>query len=235
VTRDTVVYIGGEYDYLTLKNYRQAILDYGRAIGLPELKSEHYHEETVPGDQLDEALRRCADGSVFITVSLACFGQRPSQQRQRILALLGRGVDVHVLGLGRVDEHLAVLKNCWSVFAALEDQLNEAERTLAEERERLEQRMSSFEDRLVARMSDKLGHGAVKAFYNGHAEPIPDVVTSPPSDPVAAHVKELRTAKNWTQENLAAKAGVSVSMVKRIETSGKGDVARVLNVLEHTT
>jgi hypothetical protein len=224
-------------DFLTLKNYRTAIVDYGKHIGLPELKSDNYLEEAVPGDVLDEALRRCADGSVFITVSLACFGQRPSHQRQRILALLGRGVDVHIIGLGRVDEHLAVLKTCWSVFSTLEDQLVQAERDLQDERERLAQDKLRFEDKLVARMSEQLGHGAVRAFYsNGHAEPINDMATSPPtpSDPVADHVKTLREAKGWTQQQLAEKAGVNVSMVKRLETSGKGDVARVLNVLEHT-
>jgi hypothetical protein len=97
VNKHTIVYVGGQHDYHTLKGFRQAILDYGKTIGLPELKSEHYSEEVIPGAVLDEAM------------SLSSFGSTPSKQRQNLLGLLGRGADVHVLGLGRVDSVLGVL------------------------------------------------------------------------------------------------------------------------------
>lgn len=89
-----------------------------------------------------------------------------------------------------------------------------------------------FEDRLVARMSDRLGHGAVKEFYgaNGSHAAEPAEV----SDPTALRVKELREQRGWSQEQLAEKAGCSRSMVQRIEALGRGqDLGRVLNVLEH--
>jgi hypothetical protein len=178
MSRQTIVYISGNHEYLDLKGFRKAIMDYGQANGLGEMKSEMYSEEVVPGPVLEECLNRAASGAAFVVNSLAAFGVRPSEQRERIITLLGKGVDIHVLGLGRIDSFLHILKACWTVGLELEREMNQLrldydahERGLAEEKQK-------FEDRLVSRMSDVMGHGAVKLFYaNGgsaDATPTPD-------------------------------------------------------------
>jgi len=47
---------------------------------------------------------------------------------------------------------------------------------------------------------------------------------------LADHAKALRLFKGWTRETLAARAGVSVSSLKRFETTGKASLQLVLKV-----
>ena len=54
-------------------------------------------------------------------------------------------------------------------------------------------------------------------------------LTRRPSDAVAAHVRQLRVARNWSQEQLANEAGMSKDAVSRIE---RGDRRARLDTLE---
>src|SRR5258707_1222788 len=103
MSRQVIVYVSGAHEWIDLKGYRKAILDYGQANGLGELKSDMYQEEVVPGAVLNEAIKSAQSGAAFITNSLTSFGTRPSEQRKHLLEMIGRGVDVHVLSVGRID------------------------------------------------------------------------------------------------------------------------------------
>jgi DNA-binding transcriptional regulator YiaG len=235
VTKQVIVYIAGSHEWVDLKGYRKAILDYGQANGLGELKSEMSMEEVVPGAVLAEAIKGAQSGAAFITNSLASFGIKPSEQRERILALLGKGVDLHILGLGRVDGFLHILKAGWEAAGAMETQLGELERDYEAHEQQLRDRMAAFEDKLVARMSAVVGHGSVKEFYsNGGSTPEPEV-TPEVTDETAIHVRELREQRGWSQEQLAEAAKCTKSMVQRIETLGRGQaLGEILSLLEHT-
>jgi DNA-binding XRE family transcriptional regulator len=229
MTKHAIVYIGGQHDHFVLKGYRQQCLEYAKALGLGELKGEAYFEEVVPGPVLEECLSRAADGSVFITNAIASFGAKPSEQRRRILALLGRGVSVLVHGLGNIEQHLVALKAGWEASAPLEAELAQLQADYADHEAQLAERMERFEERLVSRLSELKGVAAVREYFgaNGHSEP---EVT----DETALHVKQLREGKGWSQDQLATAAGTSKSQIQRIETSGKGtDLGKVLSVLEH--
>jgi DNA-binding XRE family transcriptional regulator len=208
-------------------------VNYAFQQGLGELKSDQYSEEAVPGAILQEIMQRALPGSHFITNSLAAFGTKPSEQRQRIRELQGRDVTVHVLGLGPIDNVMNVLKAAWDAAGPLEEQLLQMEQDYAAHEEQLTERMARFDDKLVARLSELKGHGAVKEFYglNGHVStPAETEVT----DPTAIRVRELREAKGLSQQQLADMAQVSKSQVQRIETTGRGtELAKVLSVLEH--
>jgi hypothetical protein len=191
MTRAVTVYIGGAHEYIDLKGFRKAILDYGQANALGELKSDMYSEEVVPGATLTECIKSAQSGTVFVVNSLSAFGVRPSEQRDRIITLLGKGADVHILGLGRIDSFLHVLKAAWQAGAELEREMaqmqidyDEHERQLADEKQR-------FEDRLVSRMSEVMGHGAVKAFYSNGGS-VPDASASADvelTDPAVEHTQ----------------------------------------------
>jgi Helix-turn-helix domain len=228
VSKQVIVYISGQHEYHVLQGYRKAILDYARANGLPELKSDHNMEEVVPGAVLKEAMQLAGDGSTFIVVSLSSFGQAPSQQRENILGLLGRGVDVHVVGLGRVDGYLHILKAAWASAADMERRMVQMEKEHDEHEQELRERMERFENRLVSRLAETRGVAVVKEYFgaNGHSEPV--------TDETALHIRQLREAKGLSQEQLAQAAGTSKSMVQRCETIGKGaDISKILSVLEH--
>jgi ribosome-binding protein aMBF1 (putative translation factor) len=227
-----IVYLSGAHEYVVRKGFRQTCLDYAAAQGLGELKSDQYSEEAVPGAILQEVMQRASPGSHLVTNSLASFGLKPSEQRTRIRELQGRDVTVHIIGMGPIDSHLAVLKACWDAAAPLEAALEQLEKDYATHEAQLAERMSRFEDRLVARLSEVKGHQAVREFYgvNGNTPEQPAEVT----DETALHVRGLREAKGLSQEQLATAAGVSKSQIQRIETSGRGtEIARVLSVLEH--
>ena len=240
MSRQVTCYIGGEQS-TAAGGFRsgwtsattQSIRSYCQAAGLPVPASdETMPEEVVPGPILEQAIASTLPGSAFVTNGLGSFGAKPSEQRERILALLGKDVDVHVLGLGRIDDHIGILKLCWSAFAELERQLADLERDYADQEQRLRDRMAAFEDKLIARMAETVGQSSVKLFYgaNGSHAPEPEPVT----DPTALHVKQLREARKWSMEELAEKAGTSKGMIQRIETKGKGEaLGRVLSVLEH--
>jgi hypothetical protein len=230
VTKQLICYIGGQHEYQVLKHLREAVVEYGKGRGWGTLSSEQYHEEVVPGDVLQQAMSLAGDGAVFVVNSLQALGIKPSDQRARILALLGRNVDVHVLGLGSISECLAVLRAAWDAAAPLEARLAELEREFDAHEAELNARMASFEDRLVSRMSEVMGHGAVKAFYGVNGGSHPEPVT----DPTALHVRALREAKGWSQQQLADAAGVSKSQVQRLESVGKStDQSKIVSALEH--
>lgn len=229
MTKSVITYVGGSHEYQALKHLREAIVEYGKGRGWGEIKSDTYHEEVVPGDVLHEAMSRAGDGAVFVTNALSAFGVKPSEQRARILALLGKGVDTHVMGLGSVGEHLAVLQAAWDAAAPLEARLAELEADYAKHEAELADRMARFEDKLISRLSEVRGHGAVKEFYgvNGGSHP-------EPTDPIALQVRQLREARGWSQDQLAAAAGVSKSQVHRLETLGKStDKGKIFSALEH--
>jgi hypothetical protein len=177
------IYIGGNLDYLSLKGLRKAILDFGQANNLGELRSENYTEETVPGPALRECIQNAQPNSVFVVNSLAAFGTKPSEQRERIHTLLGKQVDVFILGLGPVANFLHILRACWAAGMELEREMAQMqadydahERALADEKQK-------FEDRLVSRMSEVMGHGSVKAFYsNGGPHEAEPAVTPEPAE-----------------------------------------------------
>jgi ribosome-binding protein aMBF1 (putative translation factor) len=233
MTKQVIVYISGAHEYVDLKGYRKAILDYGQANGLGELRSDMYQEEVVAGDVLAQCIKSAQSGAAFITNSLTSFGVKPSEQRAHVITLIGKGCDVHILGLGRIDSYLHVLKEAWSAAGAMEKQLSELEADYAEREQQLRDRMAAFEDKLVARMSAVVGHSGVKEFYsNGGSAPEPEPEVT---DPTALRVRELREAKQWSQADLAEKAGTSKSMIQRIESQGRGsDLGKVMSVLEHT-
>lgn len=235
MTREVLCYISGPNEMTD----RKAVLEYVLANGLGEvrrgvfgqgLKSEDCLAEVVPGPLLAEAIKAAQDGG-FVTNGLSSFGVRPSEQRANILALMAKNVDVHIVGLGRVDTVLHILKATWEAGAELERQMSELERDYADQEQRLRDRMASFEDKVVARMAEVVGQSSVKQFYtNGSHAPEPEPVT----DPTALRVKELREARKWSMEQLAEAAGTSKGMIQRIEQRGKGEaLGRVLSVLEH--
>jgi DNA-binding XRE family transcriptional regulator len=225
-----LIYITGAHEYAVRTGFRKSCVDYAFQQGLGELKSDQYSEEAVPGAILTEIMQRAAPGSHFITNSLSAFGLKPSEQRQRIRELQGRDVTVHVLGLGPIDNVMSVLKAAWDAAAPLEATLEQMERDYQAHEEQVAERMARFEDRLVARLSEVRGHGAVKEFYGlngGHAE-------APVTDETAIHVRQLREQRGLSQQQLADMAQVSKSQVQRIETTGRGtELAKVLSVLEH--
>jgi len=216
MAKQVTCYIGGEHPTTVLDGFKGAIRDYCAANGLPAPKSEHQMpEEVVPGVVLQEAIASVQSGGAFVTNGLGSFGSKPSEQRERILSLLAKGADVHILGLGRVDGFLHILKSCWEAGAELERQLSELERDYADQEQRLRERMAAFEDKLVARMADVVGQSSVKLFYSNG-------------------VRELREQRGWSMEELAAKAGTNKAMIQRLETRGKGEaLGRVMSVLEH--
>ena len=225
-----IIYISGAHEYAVRTGFRKSCVDYAFAQGLGELKSDQYSEEAVPGAILAEVMSRALPGSHLVTNSLSAFGVKPSEQRARIRELQGRDVTVHIIGLGPIDNVMNVLKAAWEAAAPLEEQLLQMEKDYAQHEAQLAERMSRFEDRLVARLSEVKGHAAVKEFYglNGNSTPEQEV-----TDETALHVRELREAKGMSQEQLAAAAGVSKSQVQRIESLGRGtDLAKVLSVLE---
>jgi ribosome-binding protein aMBF1 (putative translation factor) len=227
-----LIYITGAMEYEIRKGLRKSCTDYSYQQGLGDCtKSDAYSEEAVPGAILAEVMSRASPGSHFITNSLSAFGVRPSEQRARIRELQGRDVTVHVLGLGPIDNVMAVLKACWDAAAPMEAALDQMEKDFAEHEQQLAERMQRFEDRLVSRLSELKGYQAVREYFgaNGHADPLPEV-----TDETAIHVRQLREAKGLSQQQLADMAQVSKSQIQRIETSGKGtELAKVLSVLEH--
>ena len=233
MAKQVTCYIGGEHPTTVLDGFKGAIRDYCAANGLPAPKSEHQMpEEVVPGVVLQEAIASVQSGGAFVTNGLGSFGSKPSEQRERILSLLAKGADVQILGLGRVDGFLHILKSCWEAGAELERQLSELERDYADQEQRLRERMAAFEDKLVARMADVVGQSSVKLFYsNGGTPPAAEVT---PTDPTALRVRELREQRGWSMEELTAKAGTNKAMIQRLETRGKGEaLGRVMSVLEH--
>jgi DNA-binding XRE family transcriptional regulator len=242
-----LIYVSGIGDYNATEAIRRAAVDYciahgwSDAISIPQdpsrghpgLRSECYIEEAIPGPLLQETIRRLGNGAVLLVSRLADFGVKPSEQRARIRELQGRDVSVHVLGLGSLDNHMAILKASWDAAAPMEEQLLQMEKDFAEHEAQLAERMSRFEDRLVARLSELKGHQSVKEFYglNGNSTPEQPVEVT---DETALHVRGAREAKGMSQEQLASAAGVSKSQIQRIETTGRGtELARVLSVLEH--
>jgi DNA-binding XRE family transcriptional regulator len=242
-----LIYVSGIGDHAAVEAIRRAAVDYclshgwSQPISIPQdpsrghpgLRSECYIEEAIPGPLLLETMRRLSNGAVLLVSRLADFGTRPSEQRARIRELQGRDVSVHILGLGPIDNVMSVLKASWDAAAPMEEQLLQMEKDYAQHEAQLAERMSRFEDRLVARLSELRGHQTVKEFYglNGNSTPEQPVEVT---DETALHVRGLREAKGMSQEQLAAAAGVSKSQVQRIEASGRGtELARVLSVLEH--
>ena len=49
---------------------------------------------------------------------------------------------------------------------------------------------------------------------------------------LASRVKDLRLRKNWTQETLAERSGVSLASYKRFEATGKASFELVLKVAQ---
>ena len=47
---------------------------------------------------------------------------------------------------------------------------------------------------------------------------------------VGEHLKRLRLAKGWTQQELAERAGVAVSTLKLLEVKGQGSFQRLIRV-----
>lgn len=47
---------------------------------------------------------------------------------------------------------------------------------------------------------------------------------------VGEHLKRLRLAKGWTQQELAERAGVAVSTLKLLEAKGQGSFQRLIRV-----
>src|SRR5262249_32760673 len=176
MTKQVICYISGPNDMTD----RKAVSDYAAANGLGSVKSDACISEVVPGVELDAAITSALPGAVFVTNSLLSFGVRPSEQRAHIFALATKDVDVHVVGLGQVDPFDRTMRACWEAASELERQHEQLQRDYAESEQRHRDRMASFEDKLVARMSEVVGTSSIKQFYGangGHApEPEPQVV-----------------------------------------------------------
>jgi ribosome-binding protein aMBF1 (putative translation factor) len=229
MSKHVCIYLTGVHDYAVRTGFRKSCVDYAFQHGLGELKGDDHAEEAIPGPILADMMSRALPGSHFITNALSAFGVKPSEQRARIRELQGRDVTVHVLGLGPIDNVMNVLKVAWEAAAPLEAELAQLQADYADHEQQLNERMARFEDRLVSRLSELKGTQAVREYFsNGHSAP------EPVTDETAIHIRQLREAKGWSQDQLATAANTSKSQIQRIETSGKGtDLAKVLSVLEH--
>jgi transcriptional regulator with XRE-family HTH domain len=47
---------------------------------------------------------------------------------------------------------------------------------------------------------------------------------------LAARVRDLRLAQDWTRATLAARAGIALASLRRLETTGRGSLTLVLRV-----
>ncbi len=47
---------------------------------------------------------------------------------------------------------------------------------------------------------------------------------------LSTRMRELRLSKNWTRETLALRAGITISSLKRFETTGKASLELILKV-----
>ena len=47
---------------------------------------------------------------------------------------------------------------------------------------------------------------------------------------LAARIRTLRTARRWSQEELAERAGLGVATVTRLERSGRGQISTLLRI-----
>jgi hypothetical protein len=236
--RQVICYIGGTHPTSALDGFHKAIKDYCAANGLPAPKGDNLPEEVTPGPILQEAITAAQPGAVFVTNGLGSFGTKPSEQRTHITALIARGADIHILGIGKLDSIWGTLRVLWDVFGELEYQLNELEKDYAALEDRCRARMAAHEEKLVQRMSEVVGSSSIKAFYgaNGGQAPVSDVEPNvEPTDPTALRIKELREARKWSMEELATRAGTTKSMVQRAESLGRcSAMGQIMSCLEHT-
>jgi hypothetical protein len=79
---------------------------------------------------------------------------------------------------------------------------------------------SEYEADIVQRMAERFG---VKGLFDNEATP---------ESQIGLYVKTQRTAKGWSQQDLADRANTSKPQVSRIERDGKGEaLSRVLVAL----
>jgi len=227
-----LVFISGVHSFDARSGLRKSCLDYcgGAGLGM-DLKSDCYSEEAVPGPVLAEVMSRAGPGAHFITNSLASFGVKPSEQRARIRALQAKDVTVHILGLGPVDNVMAILKACWDAAIPLEQQLEQLQADYDAHEAQLAERFERFESRLVARLSELKGAAAVHQYFGSNGSTPPEAAVT---DETAIHIRQAREAKGWSQQQLSEAAGVSKSAIQRAETTGKStELAKILSALEH--
>jgi hypothetical protein len=208
-----IIYILASND-AELMRAQHAAINYSQGRGWPKPPSEAWGSvATKPGEYLPETLGTLSAGDVLLIPSVNVLGERPSQIETIVRQCIGRGVRLHTLDLGDINQHLPGMFAAWASAAEVEAELDRALADMSEMEERHRQDLKDFEEMLYHRVvSEGVSIHIGAANGNGHVN----------SD-LGDQIKSARSKRNLSLRQLGELAGVSHSQVQRLEQSGRGE------------
>jgi hypothetical protein len=208
-----VVYILATND-AELMRAQHASIAYAQNRGWPKPPSEAWGSvATKPGEHLTETLSTLSAGDVLLIPSVNVLAERPSQIERIVRQCIGRGVRIHTLDLGDINQHLPGMFAAWQSAADVEAELDRAVADLSAAEQRHAQDLKDFEETLYQRVMTEGVSIHIGKAPNGNGVDT-DIGTA---------IKAARSKCNLSLRQLGELAGVSHSQVQRLEQTGRGE------------
>jgi Helix-turn-helix domain len=219
-----VVYILATND-AELMRAQAAAISYAQNRGWPKPPSEAWGSvATKPGEYLPETLATLAAGDVLLIPNVSVLGERPSQIEAIVRQCIGRGIRLHTLDLGDVNQHLPGMFAAWTSAADVEAELDRTIADLAAAEERHAQDLKLQEHELYQRIMTEGVTIVPGKAGNGHG--------NTESRALGDQIKSARAKRNLSMRALADLAGCSHSEIDRMEKgAGSEHLPAVLRAL----